>query len=294
MLTDKCNGSCVWCIEKDGYRPPEHVGWERLVDAILLSRRRNIILLGGEPTLYEDINKLIASLAFRRNIYITTNGSKLTRDYVKKNLNGVQGVNVSIHSISPRLNKEITGIQLEAHDIGGAIEQLHEQGASVRFNCNLIKGYVDSKKAIIEYITWVKAMGGDSVRFAELKADKDNFVDLAKIMDYEHGLNDDPFTFGCHQNAIIEGLPVNFRQMCGLQTENRVKPKDAVQPYDKSVLYYDGHIYQGWTKDRRFNMNSNDLENILISVSNGELTPKEAMTRIYTQKDDSDGAGCRY
>jgi hypothetical protein len=30
-LTDKCNGKCVWCIEKAGYHPEKHAGWQTIV-----------------------------------------------------------------------------------------------------------------------------------------------------------------------------------------------------------------------------------------------------------------------
>ena len=183
---------------------------------------------------------------------------------------------------------------MEYDKLRDAIDQLHIQGASVRFNCNLIKGHIDSKDKISEYIDFAKEMKADSVRFAELKADKENFIDVAKVLDYQYGLNDDPFTLGCHQNTIINEMPVNFRQMCGLQTELRVKPEHPEQPYDKSVLYYDGHIYQGWTRDRRFNMNSNDLKKILDNVSNGSMTSDEALTAIYRAKDEDNGYGCQY
>ena len=89
-------------------------------------------------------------------------------------------------------------------------------------------------------------MGVDSVRFAELKNDY-RFVDLAKVFNYEYGLNDDPFKNGCHQDIIINGIKVNFRQMCGLQSNFRIKPVNP-QNILKDILYYDGKIYKGWQK----------------------------------------------
>lgn len=293
MLIDKCNGKCLWCIERDGYRPPEHVGWECLVDAILLSKKRNIILLGGEPTMYKDLGEIVKALHMRRNLYITTNASRMNRLYIRHNLKGIVGANLSIHSFNLKENKKITGIDLDYDKLWGGIDQLHKQGASVRFNCNLIKGHIDNEFKIIDYITFVKEMGGDSIRFAELKADKDNFIDAAKILDYQYGLNDDPFTKGCHQNAIINDMPINFRQMCGLQTDMRVKPDNPEQPYPKEVLYYDGLIYQGWQKDRRHNMQSYEMKALLDEVAKGSVSPEDAMTKIYRSEDDSQ-YGCRY
>ena len=54
MLTEKCNGKCSWCIEKRGWHPKKHAQPYEIVNAILETGRKNVILLGGEPTLYPD------------------------------------------------------------------------------------------------------------------------------------------------------------------------------------------------------------------------------------------------
>jgi hypothetical protein len=58
-------------------------------------------------------------------------------------------------------------------------------------------------------------------------------------------LNQDPFTYGCNKDTVICGMPVSFRQMCGLQTPLRPCPINPKQ-YQKQVLYYDGKLYNGW------------------------------------------------
>jgi hypothetical protein len=50
---------------------------------------------------------------------------------------------------------------------------------------------------------------------------------------------------------MINGAHINFRQMCGLQTECREKPTNPKNVNEKRVLYYDGNYYSGWQSQRR-------------------------------------------
>lgn len=293
MLIKECNGKCSWCIEKGAWHPEEVKDWKVIADAAIATGKTNIILLGGEPTLYKDINKIIFYLISRgRKVWITTNGSKLTKEYVSSNLRGVSGINISIHDYflvgngwPDSGNDTITGIALNEKVLEEAIKEMHKHDIKVRFNCNCIKNYIHSRAECLQYVIFAKNMGADSVRFAELKKDEDGFVDLAKIFNYAHGLNDDPFHLGCHSIATILGMPVSFRQMCGLQTSLRIRPVNPCQ-HPKQVLYYDGKIYDGWqTKEGRKNkgdnnVNEDELVKILEAVENGSMTVAVAAVKI--------------
>ena len=145
-----------------------------------------------------------------------------------------------------------------------------------------IVGSVDSEKRIRDYIQFAKDLGADEVRFAELKRDNDRFVDLAKTLGYKYGLNDDPFTLGCHKSAIIDGMPVNFRQMCGLQTPLRPRPVNPRQE-KKQVLYYDGKIYDGWQTKENHRMDKKEIESLMERVSTGQISPEEAAGLIKAE-----------
>jgi hypothetical protein len=184
------------------------------------------------------------------------------------------------------INKEITGIDLDDLKLFRAIEYLQICCVQVRINCNIIKGYIDSDDEILNFIEFAKELGVDGVRFAELKND-DRFVDLADIFpDGMYGLNKDPFIHGCWQNAIIDDMPVNFRQLCGMQSEYRptiVNPKQIL----KKVLYYDGKMYDGWQKgkliDEGENMKKNIkgvLKTILSGVQDGDVSVSAAVKII--------------
>jgi pyruvate-formate lyase-activating enzyme len=273
-LLERCNARCAWCIERAGYHPNYHAPMQVIRAAAIQSGKTNIILLGGEPLLYPDLKDLVFGLSrLGRNVWITTNGFLLSKKFVEEKLAGVHGVNISIHHFDLKCNQEITGVLLQESRLTESIYALHALGASVRLNCNAIAGQIDNAEQINRYVQWARGLGANRARFAELKQDSTHFVDLAKEMNYAYGLNDDPFTLGCNSDGVIDGLPVNFRQMCGLQTNKR-RPPDDPQQYHKQVLYYDGHIYDGWqTQEREETMFSKKDE--LNKITGGKLTPKE-------------------
>ena len=278
-LIEKCNGKCSWCIEKNGYHPKEHASWSVLTDAILASGKQNICLLGGEPTLYPGIRYIIGRLnEHDKNVYVTTNGSMLTLDYIFNNLRGVTGVNISIHDNILACNEEVTGIALKNVDV--IVEGLHAIGAKVRFNCNCIKGHIDSTDRMCEYAHWAKLMGADSIRFAELKMEDESFVNIAEMWKFKYGMTNDPFSNGCSKDGKLCDMPVNFRLMCGLQTCKRVRPNNPEQ-CAKKVLYYDGIMYDGWqTAVKVKPMTDEELRALLCAVRNKIITPDDCVRRI--------------
>lgn len=304
-LLPECNGKCSWCIEHDGYHPTTKVSWEIIAEQAVQSKKTNIILLGGEPTLYADIDNIITYLNLHKcKVWITTNGGLLTPNYILSKLNGITGINISIHNHNLDENKKITGIRIR--NLKEVIDSLHSIGINVRLNCNCISGYIDSFESIKSYIDFAKSVGADKIRFAELKFEEDNFVDLAKVFDYQFGLNDDPFTYGCIRDIIIDGMPVNIRQMCGLQTTKRPCPINPKQ-FPKTVLYYDGKFYDGWqVNNRRKTVTHDELSDLLKKVADGKTSPEEAKEIINLQivkgiieenpepLHSNSGGGCNY
>jgi hypothetical protein len=203
-----------------------------------------------------------------------------------ENLVGVYGVNISIHHYDMARNAQVVGVTIDVDKLRDAIAVLHDLGAQVRFNCNCITGQIDSVEEIRRYIAFVRDIGGDKIRFAELKLDDEGFVDLAAVLDHKYGLNDNPFAEGCNSDAVIDGMPVNFRQMCGLQTRMRPVPENPVQ-HQKQVLYYDGKIYDGWqtpetrAEDDAMNAaNFKTLMKILDDVEQGKISAAQAAVKI--------------
>jgi organic radical activating enzyme len=305
LLTERCNGKCSWCVEKRGYHPKEHAEVSKLVQMINTSNKQNILLLGGEPLLFKDIKTLISQIS-NKNIYITTNGSMLKKEFIKENLIGIKGLNISIHHYDLIKNQEIVGIKLSLSDLIDSIKECQNQGIEVRFNCNLIGNYIDSDTKIYEYIDWAKSIGANRVRFAELKFDDDNFVDLTTLFGTNYGLNNNPFIYGCNQNVVINDMPVNFRQMCGFQTSKRVLPDNPEGIGRKEVLYYDGKLYDGWQIEERKDEDDmtegeirkivrDEMEKVLMEHKNlTTITIKEIERIANNAASRNSGGYCQY
>jgi len=282
-LTSKCNGTCAWCVDKRGWHPRHVATWQEIADAAIATGRKNIILLGGEPTLHANFGDIVKRIRDAGLFpWCTTNGSRLYKAWIVFNMIGIRGVNVSIHHYDLSRNKDITGIGLNEGAISEAINFLHDTGATVRFNCNCIAGEIDSADRIRAYLRWSKEMGADKVRMAELKHDDDSFVDLAEVLEHKYGLNDNPFRDGCNSDAIIEGMPVNFRQMCGMQTRLRPCPKNP-QLRAHPVLYYDGKFYNGW-QQQEDTMSHEELLALLEKVKLGEMSINDAAMDIGQER----------
>ncbi|KKP30809.1 MAG: hypothetical protein UR21_C0024G0002 [Candidatus Woesebacteria bacterium GW2011_GWC2_31_9] len=305
MLIDKCNGTCSWCIENEGYKPKKVATWQKLLEKLIQSNKKNIIFLGGEPTLYKDLRLLITNLYLvNKNTYITTNGSLLCAEYIENNLPGLTGINISIHHYHLGMNKQITGIKLEEYLFRSAISKAKELNIKVRLNCNVIKKYIDNENEVNKYIEFAKNIGANNVRFAELKHDDKNFIDMAEILNYKYGLNDDPFSNGCIRDVVINNMPINFRQMCGLQTTKRIVPENQ-------VLYYDGNFYNGWQAEKEEDMKKTkketkavkdftETDKLLRELKNGKITLKEAKIKMNVILEETEkiavaaSGGCNY
>lgn len=296
MLWDKCNGKCEWCVEKDGYHPDKHIPCEELAYKIIHTQKNSIILLGGEPTLYPQLKQLICLLATAdKSVFVTTNGSRLTTAFVKDLLLPLSGINISIHNFDLQKSCDITGILHNKENLRDALSLF--ENTRIRLNCNLIRGHIDSLSMVHKYIAFAKDIGANGIRFAELKGDSQKWVDMHEIFGNEYGVNNDPFGLGCIRDVVINEMPVNLRQMCGLQTEMRKKP---VQPEQigKQVMYYDGQIYYGWQK-RGLEMTKEERKKILEAVKSGEMTIEEAEKKLKKDRKvkkiyESSGGSCGY
>lgn len=304
MLIPECNGRCAWCVEKDGYHPKCRASWRELAAAILGTGKQKIVLLGGEPTLYTKLKELVRRLIYaERDVYVTTNGSVLHQESILDALNGVTGVNISIHDYDLEKNQQVVGLRLDHISLISAIRQLHRQGASVRLNCTAVKGHIDSMEHLLGYVSFGKVLGADSVRFSEVKGDAGCFVDLVEVAQPLIDTCDDPFTDGCCVETEVLDLPVSFRLMCGLQTPCRQAPENPEQ-FHKQVMYYDGQLYDGWQKEEKV-MTKKDLKQLLIDVREGRMSLIEA-EQILEQLREADnqearrsvdqgsGGGCQY
>lgn len=112
-VTDRCNFSCAYCNTPNKHvHNPDELALEEIQNHLIPSLKEanvwDIILLGGEPMVREDIIEIIRLL--RENYFgvvLVTNGSLLTRENCLKLLNlKLTRIHISFDSYLPEINKK--------------------------------------------------------------------------------------------------------------------------------------------------------------------------------------------
>jgi GTP 3',8-cyclase len=173
-LTDRCNLRCVYCMpECPGWRTRDEIldfeEIERLVE-IFVARLgvEQVRLTGGEPLVRQDVADLVARLgtlraAGLRRVSLSTNGVLLAR-YARDLADaGLDDINVSLDSLSPRRFEKITGGG-RLGDVLAGIECARAAGIAVKLNCVVMRGINDGD--VLPLARWAYA-ANLALRFIE-------------------------------------------------------------------------------------------------------------------------------
>lgn len=177
-ITDVCNFSCQYCLP-NGYQcdtPRNFMTAAELnmvVQAFARMGTKKVRITGGEPSLRNDLTKIIeqtANVPGIEQVAITTNGYKLEKDLRGWVNAGLTSLNVSIDSLDPRQFEEITGDGRLASILKG-IDLAVDLGLQVKVNAVLLKEYSDSQLSL--FFDYVKTHNV-TLRFIELMQTGDN------------------------------------------------------------------------------------------------------------------------
>lgn len=196
-ITNYCNGSCAFCIEHGGYAPKKQKSAVELaLTTVSKADFPNVLILGGEPLMYQHLIEYLKLIRpYKEKIYLTTNGTLLRSPYTNLEDLGkyLNGINISIHHYQEEKNNMVLrggtleapvgrpDISLEFAVLKDSIKVLKDNGCSVRINCNLVKGFVESEHDIVEMVRRAEDLGANNLRFAELQNSPDEFVDAYTI-----------------------------------------------------------------------------------------------------------------
>ncbi|PIS41857.1 MAG: hypothetical protein COT25_00820, partial [Candidatus Kerfeldbacteria bacterium CG08_land_8_20_14_0_20_42_7] len=144
-LTTKCNNRCAWCYRSEDFlAPPEVMSLSlahQVVDFFGKLGIYSCIFIGGEPTLYPGLPKLIrqAKICGIPEITVVSNGRKYKhRDYVRMlAAEGLDHFSISIHSSDRESHNSICGTSSWDDTIQG-IQNVVAEG--YRCTLNLIAG----------------------------------------------------------------------------------------------------------------------------------------------------------
>lgn len=139
-LTNRCNFSCVFCPSTLMSRPPRDIKLDLVIkalDEIAKERLTDTIFFHvmGEPTLYDDLEKVIKGVKRRKlKAVLTTNGWGLSSELLERILNaGVDHIFFSAQTPdenSFRLRKAPTSFSLYKKRICSLIAKIMERGTT--------------------------------------------------------------------------------------------------------------------------------------------------------------------
>ncbi len=172
-VTDVCNFKCSYCLP-GGYQScgkPAPLSLDELRRAATAFSElgvSKIRLTGGEPTIRKDFDTIastISSLPKVQKLALTTNGYKLPERANQWREAGINAINVSLDSLSPKNFKRITGHDRQDEVLRG-IDAAFEAGFdTVKLNAVYLKGINDHE--IDAYMALAKERPL-SIRFIEL------------------------------------------------------------------------------------------------------------------------------
>lgn len=171
-VTDRCNLRCVYCLPQDGgscTRQTEPLTLQerlRICSAAARLGMHKFRVTGGEPLLYPELLELIAGLkaiSTTQWIGLTTNGIGLAEKAADFRRAGLDGVNISLDTLSPEKFLQITGCDAFGQVYRGI--QTAQEFLQVKINCVAIQEWNGDELTKIAGIAKENAI---CVRFIEL------------------------------------------------------------------------------------------------------------------------------
>ncbi|TXT60975.1 MAG: Radical SAM domain-containing protein [Promethearchaeota archaeon] len=159
-ITDRCQQACIHCAAADGLSPrPELTTdqWCKIVENLESGLRKHgrrgcYIWFGGEPTLREDIDEIMAFCKEKGYYHaIITNGVEFTEDFAQMcRENDLSHVFVSFDSANPEKNDKIRGFPNSLEYTKRAIDICLKYGIFVCSSITVMKHNLDELKELQE------------------------------------------------------------------------------------------------------------------------------------------------
>jgi cyclic pyranopterin phosphate synthase len=132
-VTQACDLACAHCHREGQEVSAEEMTLEEIERVVAVSASlgvRKVKITGGEPLMRKDIVDVVSRISpLVREVSMTTNGSRLSEMAAALKVAGLARVNVSLHSLDPRTNERMCGVDMTAHVVAG-IKDAVEVGLS--------------------------------------------------------------------------------------------------------------------------------------------------------------------
>jgi len=273
-LTRRCNLKCVHCC-RDCPTIDEDFDSAKLIKIINDLGEIGtvgITLTGGEPFLYEKIEKILEiAKSNYLSIAILTNGSMLSDEEIFRSVARYVGsIQFSLYGPTAEIHEKITQVKNSFNSLMTAVKNVlkynasYQRGISFHFNYVIIKGLNDDPKTLEEVIKAFKTLPA-KIRFTSVVPegrgkllDKYTLSELSKLGSYiqnlakRYGILDKIITGGLpsmdnpRKDAIVFGCPA-ARDFMFIGLEEYASPCDTVYNYHRVPIQND--ILEAWLSD---------------------------------------------
>ena len=241
-----CNSKCKFCtFVEDASNYNEKKFIEVLKEITSKIKIRKIAFTGGEPTLFWDkfINAVTIAkkISPKSNLSMNTDGFRLEKLFNDPISKWFQNIHISRHHYDDRLNNDVFGTDCPTSDEIKWAQSTTINKFQIQLSCNLIKGYIDEKEKMYQYLEWVNSLEINSVGFVSLmpvnKYSMDNYIgyNMHDLVNERFNVTKE-WTYKelCECTNYIY-IPENLREMI------RVYHKNTYNPFDiNETLVFDG------------------------------------------------------
>lgn len=241
-----CNAKCQFCTFADdasNYNEQKFI--EVLSEIKSKIKIRKIAFTGGEPTLYWDKFKSAVTIAKEMspdsNLSMNTDGFRLQKLFEDPISKWFRNIHISRHHFDDNLNNEIFGTKTPSTEELRWAQSTTEDKYQIQLSCNLIKGYIDEKEKMYQYLEWVNDLEINNVGFVSLmpvnQYSRDNYIgyNMKNLINERFNVTREwSYKESCECTNYVY-IPENLRETI------RVYHKNTYRPFDiNETIIFDG------------------------------------------------------
>ena len=241
-----CNAKCKFCTfaeDASNYNEKKYI--EVLKEITSKIKIKKIAITGGEPTLYWDKFKSVIDISKElspdSNLSMNTDGfrlEKLFNDPVSKIF---KNIHISRHHFDDKLNNEIFDTKTPTEQELKWAQSTTENKYQIQLSCNLIKGYIDNKEKMYQYMEWTNSLEINNIGFVSLlpvnRYSMDNYIgfNMKDLINERFNVTREwSYKDACECTNYIY-IPENLRETL------RVYHKNTYSPFDiNETIVFDG------------------------------------------------------
>lgn len=170
-ITQQCNCKCIHCYEGDVHKNTDSVidfkKWLNIIDEIAMTDCKEVRFIGGEPTLYPHLEKLIEYASNKKlKIVLLTNFLHVSQKLLDLLKNTNTCVKFSLYGKDEQTHDKITQIPGSFHLLTENIVDAKKIGINLQCNIVVMKENESQREEIVKYINslGIKKIHSDEIR----------------------------------------------------------------------------------------------------------------------------------